>query len=572
MTHGRPATKIGFRRDVRLFLSILVAFYCVMLLLLLFFLQDNVANTRELMVAREISDADAATNELRRDPIAGDIETRLIALRARYGFDRIEVVFPNRTAISVGADATGLEVIERRIENGTIRFAYDTSAIESIRRRFLLIAGVTALGTTAAALLLFLYLPHILRPIEEMLDHAREVNQSGGSGDEAAYLVETFRMTVATLKEQEAELKRLHALERTRADDLQTIVSTLTRSLSSGLIAFDAEHRIVDINAAGRDILDLGDLTGSGAPISELLAGTQFAAELDAAIRRREHLTRREIEMPREGLPAKMIGLATVPLVNADGKFLGTLALFTDLTDVRRLESRIRELQTLADLGGVSASIAHEFRNSLSTILGLLNLARRKDPAPEVRDKILAAESEAKQLSAAVTSLLQFAKPMKLDIELLQLRPLLDDVAENLAATEPALPIHVRGDAAIRGDAALLRRAFANVLLNARDALEPRTSAAEPRIDVIISGGSAPADEVIVEITDNGSGMDDEQMANAFLPFYTTKQNGTGIGLPLARKIVLLHGGTLTLARRAEGGTAVRIELGTAVPLAVATH
>ncbi|HEX8154074.1 MAG TPA: ATP-binding protein, partial [Thermoanaerobaculia bacterium] len=412
-------------------------------------------------------------------------------------------------------------------------------------------------ATSAGLVLLFLYVPHILRPIEAMLDEARELGEHRGDADEAAYLIDTFRNSIATLKTQEAELKRLHEFEKTRADDLQTITSTLTRSLSSGFIALGPDDRVVDANVAAREILELPRETAlADRAIDDAFGDNAFAESLADAAARREALTRHEIELARADGTPKIIGLTTVPLLSAADRFLGTLALFTELTQVRRLESRVRELQTLADLGVMSAGIAHEFRNSLSTILGMVKLARRTEVSSEVDRRLAAVETEANQLAAAVTSLLQFARPMRLQLAETDLRELLETQVARLRESEPAVEFTFDAEpATIRGDATILARAFDNLLRNAIDAVGEND--ARRAVSVTVRGG----DEPVVEIADNGNGIDETDRANLFLPFHSTKPNGVGLGLPLARKIVLLHGGTIAIQSRRGEGTTVRVSL-----------
>jgi signal transduction histidine kinase len=542
-------TKIGFRRDVKLFLTILVAYFAMIVVALLTILQNNVSNVRQLLVEQQISDADAATGEVRRNVLAdADLPTQLVALRARYGFERIEVVREGRR-IASGDIRPGLDTVERSIGETKIIFSYDRSMIDGVQRRFYLTAIVCILATAAGTVLLLLYLPRILSPIENMLGHAREIADAPERGhDEAEYLIDTFRNSVELLKRQELELKRLHELEKTRADDLQTIVATLTRSLGSGFIAFGTDGRVVDINTAGREILELGDRAHVGRTISELFGENALTERLEVALRDRVRLAREELDLPR-----RVIGLTTIPLINSEDRFLGTLALFTDLTQVRRLEARVRELQTLADLGTVSAAIAHEFRNSLSTILGLLKLAQRHELSTEVTAKLTTAEAEAKELAQAVGSLLQFARPMQLEIERVDLRTLIDELVLRLEHAEQSPAIRVSGRATVQGDATLLARAFENLLRNAADAVVETPNAL---VTVDLEGET----EAVVEIRDNGSGINDEDTSTLFLPFHSTKAEGVGLGLPLARKIILLHGGTISMSPRHGGGTIVRVE------------
>ncbi len=542
-------TRIGFRRDVKLFLALIVGFFVAIIALLLLLLSTNLTRTREAVSATENVVADIATHTLRG---TSDPETAMLSIRSRMPVDAIELHVGKRV-IRSGQTGPNQETVARDYSRGRIIFYFDAAAIRTLQKRFNLTTAITLVATVCGILLMILYVPRILRPIEAMLEEARGLGDAATADDEAAYLIQTFRESIATLKAQETELKRLHEIEKSRADDLQTITSTLTRSLSSGFIALGPDGRVVETNGAAREILGIGN-EAAGSSIDDIFHDSPSVEQLRHAIDARESISRQEIEIRGSAGPLKIIGLTTVPLFAPDERFLGTLALFTELTQMRRLESRVREMQSLADLGVMSAAIAHEFRNSLSTILGFLKLARRSELPPDVEKKLVNAERESHELAEAVTGLLQFARPMRLQLTDVDLRTLIDTIVERLRESTRA-SFAIRGPhVQMRGDASLLARAFENLIRNAIDAT---AEAAEPSIEIDILDSPDPA----VEIRDNGTGIAEKDAANLFLPFHTTKSQGTGMGLPLARKIFLLHGGTIGIASRPEGGAIVRVDL-----------
>jgi PAS domain S-box-containing protein len=340
-----------------------------------------------------------------------------------------------------------------------------------------------------------------------------------------------------------------------RADELATVTATLVRNLASGFISVDANGAVVDINQAARELLGLAagaSVTGRGIP--ELLGTTEFANALQSAVDARAAVQRQEVAEADAG---QIFGLTTVPLLDAHGHYLGLLALFTDLTPTRQLEQRVREMQVLADLGELSAGIAHEFRNSLATITGYLQLTRKLPLAPEVEHRVGLAEAEARALAAAVQSLLHLARPLDPDVQPVDLRELVRDVAATMPELE-AIDVRFHGsDARAAGDAALLRRVIENVLRNAAEAIAAAKT--DGVIDITTFAGATAG----VVIADNGIGVATEQTSKLFLPFQSTKSGGHGLGLALARKIILFHGGRIALEPRRTGGAAVKIELPT---------
>jgi signal transduction histidine kinase len=330
------------------------------------------------------------------------------------------------------------------------------------------------------------------------------------------------------------------------------VSATLTRSLTSGFISIDTEGGVVQMNGAAREILDIdAEASVAGEPVVSLLGGSALA-HLLAPSTRHQAVTRQEIEHAT-ARGTITLGVTAVPLIDAAGETLGTLALFTDLTPVKDLEARVRTMKTLADLGEISAGIAHEFRNSLSTILGYLRLARRSSLTEEADARVRNASDEATLLSAAVERLLAFARPMRLQIEDVDLASVVTPIVDRLREAAPDVTFTTEGDSpTVQGDRALLARAVENVLRNAVDAVEART---DKKIGILFEPRA-------ITVIDNGVGLDPANAARLFLPFQSEKPKGFGLGLSLTRKIMLLHGGDVELRGVPGAGARVTLKFG----------
>jgi signal transduction histidine kinase len=395
-------------------------------------------------------------------------------------------------------------------------------------------------------MLVIFYLPRITKPIESMLDAAAQLETRDPAHDEQQYLINTFRKSIVTLREQEAELQRMHDLQKERADDLERVTAALTRSLASGFMAIDPSGRVVEINSAGSEILrPPGD--AAGVPVEEAFGKSPFTEAVRSAVEQKIGLTRIELQVRNQ-----TIGLTTVPLLGERQQFLGVLALFTDLTHIRDLESRVRELQTLADLGEISAGIAHEFRNSLAAILGYLRLVRLEPLPDKALSSVKSAELEATQLSAAVDSLLSFARPMRLNKTDVELFELVSGVSGKIE--KPAgVSIECHGTpVTIEADPALLSRAFENLIRNAVDSVAEK-GGGNVRITV------TPSLNPTVRVEDDGVGVDAADVPRLMLPFQSDKAKGYGLGLPLSRKIALLHGASFELTGTRGSGAVATI-------------
>jgi two-component system sensor histidine kinase PilS (NtrC family) len=548
-----PLTRVGFRRDVRLFLTGLVGFLVVLIFILLLLLRSNLAHTEEAIDRSHQMIADVSAEAVNRSG-PGGLDTALLVLRGRFNIAGIGLTARDGRTIESGLRNGDFDVVTRLAGPGTLTLRFDASARRIAHRDFLLTAAICILAASLGIALLLFYLPRVTGPIEQMLDDARQLGAPGDQ-EETAYLIDTFRQSIATLKSQEEELKRLHDREKTRADELERVTGALTRSLTSGLIVLDATGAVADINAAGREILGIDAATSvAGRALPDAIPLRAFADTLRDAFEQHAAMNRIEISdlQPVTREPVT-IGLTTVPLRNEANALLGFLALFTDLTPIRSLEARVQEMTTLAQLGEISAGIAHELRSSMATILGYMKLARKGSIDEVAEGRLQSAEKEAALLLKAIERLLAFARPVQLNAERVDLRELLAEQIAHITDIDTNVKVSLAGPAVIiDGDRILLGRAFENLLQNAADAVRQN------------GGGSIAVtvrDEPLAAVTivDDGVGFDQADAPRFLLPFQSNKPSGFGMGLPLAKKIVLLHGGTLQLEGQRGVGAVARI-------------
>jgi signal transduction histidine kinase len=496
------------------------------------------------MRAERAAVADLCAAEIRA---AGEGNPHLLllldTLRRRYALPAVEV---SGGVLSGTLSASNLPSETRQVGTRTVTVYFTRSPLPQIGRTLKLTAVFGSLATLAGVFVLIAYLLSLARSGGDPI--ASGASGLGPSG-------EMFETSIRALRGRADELKQLHIREKERADELAQVTATLVRSLTSGFIAIDERGMLLDMNQTARDLLAFPeDASREDRAIRDALGDTEFARTLQEAIDSRKALQRHEvIEETVNG--DRTIGLSTVPLFDQQGKYLGAIALFADLTPVRILETRVREMQSLADLGEMSAGIAHEFRNSLSTILGYLKLAQKEPLTAGAVERLRNAEQEARLLTAAVESLLSFARPVSLEIQPLELTSLIRGITERLLPLRGDIQTEFRGSpVTIKGDPALLRRAFENVIRNAIDAIDE----AGRRGRIVVESTDAPLPRIT--ITDNGAGLNEEDAPRLFLPFQSRKANGFGLGLALVKKIVLLHGGRIRLTGRPGAGATVTIE------------
>jgi signal transduction histidine kinase len=247
---------------------------------------------------------------------------------------------------------------------------------------------------------------------------------------------------------------------------------------------------------------------------------------------------------------------ATVRLERTHETLCGEVARLT-----KELEIKNRELarkNRLADLGQMASHIAHEVRNNLVPVSLYMSLLRRRLSDDSGSQDILAKiEAGFTALDATVNDLLNFTAHRQPQWQTFLVGDLVSEICESL---EPQLEsqmidvdIDVPPNTLLSADREMMRRALLNLVLNAIDAMPDGGTL------VITSYDSARAFEL--EVADSGPGLTDEGKRRAFEPFYSTKQNGTGLGLAFVHHVAEAHGGAVTVANCPEGGAAFTIKI-----------
>jgi signal transduction histidine kinase len=270
----------------------------------------------------------------------------------------------------------------------------------------------------------------------------------------------------------------------------------------------------------------------------------------------------------------RVIGYTLSVIRNDAADVIGAIMFFKDLTRVEQQEERERLRDRLASLGEMAAGIAHELKNPLAGIEVMAGLLRRQVPdSPDAQSLLADIINEAKLANAIVGQMLEFVRPVRLQMERTDLREVLQQAITLAEAKATRGQTSVRlaaadSLAAIDGDHYQLVQVFTNLLINAFEALEgggrieltASTAMLEP--DPALLGDSPPPTFVVViDIADNGPGIPAEARDKIFDPFFTTKVQGSGLGLPIVRKIVDAHEGRIDLVSDPGQGTRFRVTI-----------
>jgi PAS domain S-box-containing protein len=244
-----------------------------------------------------------------------------------------------------------------------------------------------------------------------------------------------------------------------------------------------------------------------------------------------------------------------VPFLDIRGKPRQYLAIRSDITRRKEAEARLASQAALLQLGQLAAVVAHEVRNPLAGVRGSLEVLRSRLPAmPKEREVIQAMMDRLDVLNAKVDDILRFAKPRDPVLQPVDLSPAIGDVIASAKAAAGASCRSIRftpQPLVVRADADMLRAALLNLLLNA-------CQAGSGEVDV---SAAVVGDACHIAVADRGSGVPPEIIDRIFEAFYTTKKSGTGLGLPIVKRLMDLQQGTVSIRPREGGGTVAELTL-----------
>lgn len=376
----------------------------------------------------------------------------------------------------------------------------------------------------------------------------------------SAFMTASMQGVIQQLREQEKELERLHKIEKERAEHTERVSEEVTRNMPAGLVVVNATGIISSANPAAEQVLAIRGL--GFRRYSEVLGEksdlTKFVGECLAkgSIFRRE-----QVKHEAPGGETRLLGVTISPIRRGMEKITGAICLLTDLTELAALQQQIQLKENLAALGELSAGIAHEFKNALATISGYAQMISAEAGAGEVADSAERILDQTRNITHVVTEFLKYARPLEITSEPVALEGVVERVVSEVAEAMPQVRIRYEGPLeSAPGDEGLLRQALLNL---ARNAAEACVSAANGG-RVLIRGEIVRHDESETQritIFDNGPGISAATLPKLFRPFFTTKANGTGLGLAVVQKIIVQHGGQVKARNRPEGGAAFIVTL-----------
>jgi two-component system sensor kinase FixL len=359
------------------------------------------------------------------------------------------------------------------------------------------------------------------------------------------------------LRTAHEEARAEAALATARAERLDAVINTTV----DAIIVIDADGAIESFNRGAERLFGYPPAEVIGRNVN-ILMPEPFHGEHDSHLRRYLQTGHAAIIGTGRQVVGKRRDGSTFPLhlsvgemvIDGQRKFTGMLH---DLTARVALEERLRDQSALAKLGEMAAMIAHEIKNPLAGIRGAVQVIGGRMPA-DTTDAGMMKEIVRRidSLDAMMKDLLQFARPPKPKRAPTDIVPLLTATAGLLKQDEGArdVQVDINGLAPpVPADGEMLKMVFHNLLINGAHAMHGR---GRIRVRVTAEKGSCQ-----IAFSDDGPGIPPDVQEKVFIPFFTTKRRGTGLGLPTAKRFIEAHDGRITIQSPPSGGTTVTVQL-----------
>jgi two-component system nitrogen regulation sensor histidine kinase NtrY len=408
----------------------------------------------------------------------------------------------------------------------------------------------------------------ITGPIAELAEGTREVAAGNLSykvkaraDDEIGVLVQSFNRMTDDLAQSKRQLEEAYLDlqdKHTELEDRRRYIETVLEAITSGVVSLDPQGRLTTVNRAAAVTFGLNAGGCVGRSLNEVFAAAELSDVITLVQRARRAqggAVEQALHLRRNGVPLALLASATA-LRGPEGEYAGAVIVFDDLTELLKA-------QRLAAWREVAQRIAHEIKNPLTPIqLSAQRLRRRL--GRNVGDEQLVTEctatiiQEVDGLKRLVDEFSRFARMPVITPRPTDVRPLVEGVAGLYRESYPALRLNTRYPdelPLLEVDPDHVKRAVLNLVDNAVEAVR---GAGEVEVEV---AHAAEAGRVRITVSDQGPGISAEDRDKLFLPYFSTKATGMGLGLPIVHEIVTEHRGSIRVEDNAPRGCRFIVEL-----------
>lgn len=340
---------------------------------------------------------------------------------------------------------------------------------------------------------------------------------------------------------------------------------TLMNSMPAFVIFKDYEGRWLEANDYALSCFDFHDVPYHGKKDSQLIQYNEayrdaflHCEEIDELAWKKRKTIHGEEFVIHRSTSNLILNISKVPLFHSDGSRKGLIVMGRDVTELKETEKLLRKSEKLAVVGQLTAGIAHEIRNPLTSLKGFLTLLK-----PEINEQnkwyVDVMLSEISQMESITSQFMAMSKPQVLSIHSCQIETLIEEVVTFILPTAIMHSVHIIMDHSsampkIQCDGNQLKQVFINILKNAIEAMPDGGN-------IFIQTQTLEDDFILIRIIDEGCGIPKDRISRLGEPFYSLKEKGTGLGLMMCYKIIEEHHGKLQVSSELNKGTTVEMRL-----------
>jgi PAS domain S-box-containing protein len=441
------------------------------------------------------------------------------------------------TVLYIGVGITGILIISRIMVQPVVSL---TAKVEEVRRGNL----DTDIDTST------------------LRDSADEMNQLIMG---FAQMVRDLRSGIEALRQSKVQAEEYSA----KLEQSNRRLNAIFDHLPDGVMIIDRKFRIVHVNPVIEKFMGKTLEQVRGEHCFEMCQGTQQRCSFcraDTVFQLGGRASTFCTKPAFAGQEGRMLEIYDFPLLNEKGEVEQVIEYVKDVTDAVKMQQNLERAQRLAEIGNMAAIVAHEVRNPLNAIRGAVHYLKGECADENIVSYLKLMEEQVERVAQVASNLLDFAKPLVVEFQQSTIEPVIDQALAQVQRLIKKKRVRVLKDIApglpmFPMDVAQVERALINLLSNALESLPPGGNLHISARQTTVNGGDLP-EEVEVVIADDGPGLGNHDPDEFFKPFFTTKLQGTGLGLFIVRKIMESHQGKARLeANTGNGGRGTRAVL-----------
>ncbi len=428
--------------------------------------------------------------------------------------------------------------------------------------------AISALLLIIVIIVSYVLAGYIIRPIESMLIKVKDVSEGRfdtplalNSKDEFGLLSSKINAMTASLSDYTNQLKQAVEENQSVKDHLESII----QQTADAIHTVDWSGRVIQVNRAFETLYGWNSDEVLGKPLNIVPEFLQVEESKKlTALRNGEQLPPTETLRLRKDGSLVEVSISTAPVRDEDGNILSFISVSRDMTERNKMDELLRRSEKLTTVGQLAAGVAHEIRNPLTTLRGFLQLQQENNRVTPLHNEIMLSELD--RINLIVSEFLILAKPQAIQFQVKSIRNILNDVVSLLNSQAHLYGIEFRfqsepDDYKVHCEENQMKQVFINIIKNAIEAMENGGI-------ITIELFRLSREEIGITISDQGIGIPSEMLPKLGEPFFTSKENGTGLGLMISQGIIEGHKGMMEIFSRPGKGTRVDIVL----PLAEETE